>query len=119
MWTVLQVTMDQAQCEPATDAATGFTGAAFRIAALANAASSNICIGALGAGLSEGYAAPKAVEGVARNPQPAPTTTRPMNIGQAVANSNTTPRFPQSQKPPYPVFHFETQHNVIPHQVNS
>lgn len=98
MWTVLQVTKGQAQGDAAAPAATGITGADFRIPATANAASSNICIGALGAGPSEGYAAAKAVEGIARKPQSAPATTRPMNIGQTVANSNTNHALPPIPK---------------------
>ena len=51
--------------------------------------SAGICmgIGAIGAGSGEGYAAGKACEGIAREPQNAGAVTRTMLIGQAVAES--------------------------------
>lgn len=85
---LMQLTMGQAQGEAAA-APAAITRTDFRIPAIANAPSSNMCIGPLGATLCEGYAAAKAVEGIARNPQSAPANTRPMNIGQAVPESIT------------------------------
>jgi F-type H+-transporting ATPase subunit c len=45
-------------------------------------------IGTIGPGLSEGYAAGKACEGVSRRPDQAALITRTMLIGQAVTESN-------------------------------
>ncbi len=44
-------------------------------------------IGSIGPGLGEGFAAGKACEGIARNPETAMTVTRTMLIGQAVTES--------------------------------
>lgn len=44
-------------------------------------------IGALGPGLGEGFAAGKAVEGIARTPEQGGVITRTMLIGQAVSES--------------------------------
>jgi len=43
--------------------------------------------GAIGPGVGEGFAAGKACEGVARQPEQAPLLTRTMLIGQAVSES--------------------------------
>lgn len=63
------------------------TGAEFiRAAALLGA---GICMGfgAIGPGIGEGFAAGKACEGVAREPENANLITRTMLIGQAVSES--------------------------------
>jgi len=44
-------------------------------------------LGAFGPGIGEGYAAGKALEGVARNPETAGLITRTMLVGQAVSES--------------------------------
>ncbi len=44
-------------------------------------------LGAIGPALGEGFAAGKACEGVARQPEQAPLLTRTMLIGQAVSES--------------------------------
>ena len=44
-------------------------------------------LGAIGPGIGEGFAAGKAVEGIALNPAQAPLLTRSMLIGQAVSES--------------------------------
>jgi len=44
-------------------------------------------LGAIGPGVGEGFAAGKAVEGIALNPSQAPLLTRTMLIGQAVSES--------------------------------
>ena len=51
--------------------------------------SAGLCmgLGAIGSGAGEGYAAGKACEAVARNPDAAPIVVRNMLIGQAVAES--------------------------------
>ncbi|HAR63985.1 MAG: ATP synthase F0 subunit C [Candidatus Margulisiibacteriota bacterium] len=59
-----------------------------RVAALLGAGIA-MGIGAIGAGLSEGYAAAKACESVAKRPDQANIITRTMLIGQAVTESNS------------------------------
>ncbi|HDL90676.1 MAG TPA: ATP synthase F0 subunit C [Thermodesulforhabdus norvegica] len=44
-------------------------------------------IGAIGPGIGEGFAAGKACEGIARNPEEAGLLTRTMLVGQAVSES--------------------------------
>ncbi len=51
--------------------------------------SAGICmgVGAIGPGVGEGYAAGKACEGIAREPQNANLITRTMLVGQAISES--------------------------------
>ena len=44
-------------------------------------------LGAIGPGIGEGFAAGKACEGIAKNPETAGLVTRTMLIGQAVSES--------------------------------
>jgi len=44
-------------------------------------------LGAIGPGIGEGFAAGKACEGIARNPEEAGLLTRTMLVGQAVSES--------------------------------
>lgn len=63
------------------------TGEDLRVIFACIAAGFTIAVAGLGAALSEGYAAAKACEGIARNPEAAGPVTRTMIIGQAVTES--------------------------------
>ncbi len=80
--TALQTVMGQT----AEETAKGSAGMDLKSAAAFLGAGLSM-LGAAGAGLSMGYAAGKAAEGVARNPQALGAVTRVMLIGQAVAES--------------------------------
>jgi len=74
-----------AQTTPA-DVPQGLTGEDIKIIGACFCAALVMGVAALGPGISEGFAAAKAVEGVARNPA-AGSITRTMIIGQAVTES--------------------------------
>ncbi|MGC8738852.1 MAG: ATP synthase F0 subunit C [Candidatus Hydrogenedens sp.] len=63
------------------------TGEDLRVIFACISAGLTIAVAGLGAALSEGYAAGKACEGVARNPEATGLVTRTMIIGQAVTES--------------------------------
>lgn len=65
----------------------GITGEDLKIIAGCLSAAIVMGLGALGPGLSEGHAAGKAVEGIARNPEASSLITRTMIIGQAITES--------------------------------
>ncbi|OQC07020.1 MAG: ATP synthase subunit c [Candidatus Hydrogenedentes bacterium ADurb.Bin101] len=75
-----------AQTTPA-DVPQGLTGEDIKIIGACFCAALVMGVAALGPGISEGFAAAKAVEGVARNPEAAGSITRTMIIGQAVTES--------------------------------
>ncbi len=81
---VLQSSLGQAE-----EAARAVSGADLVSIGKAFAMAIAIGAGVFGAGLSEGHAAAKAVEGIARNPEAAPVITRTMIIGQAITDSNS------------------------------
>ena len=83
VWAVLQTAVAQAP----EHAAEGISGADIRMVAKCVGAAFCMGVGALGSGLSEGFAAMKACEGVARNPEATPLITRTMIVGQAVTES--------------------------------
>ncbi|MDQ1256942.1 MAG: F-type H+-transporting ATPase subunit c [Candidatus Hydrogenedentes bacterium] len=83
---VLQHVVAQAP-DQAAEAVQGISGADLRMVAKCLGAAFCMGIGALGSGLSEGLAAMKACEGVARNPEATPLITRTMIVGQAVTES--------------------------------
>ena len=82
-WALLHNALGQAQAQ----AGAAVSGTDIKVAVSLIAAGLCMGIGALGSGLSEGFAAAKAVEGIARNPEAAPTIMRTMIIGQAVTES--------------------------------
>lgn len=63
------------------------TGEDLRVIFACMSAAFTIAVAGLAAALSEGYAAAKACEGVARNPEASGPVTRTMIIGQAVTES--------------------------------
>jgi F-type H+-transporting ATPase subunit c len=69
------------------EAAQGISGEDFKIAVGCVSAAFVMGLGTFGPGLAEGYAAAKACEGIARNPEAAGQITRAMIIGQAVTES--------------------------------
>jgi len=85
VWAMVQTSMGQAQ----EQAASVMTAADYKAIAGCFAAAFAIAFGVMMAALSEGYAAAKACEGIARNPQASGAITRTMLIGQAVAESNS------------------------------
>lgn len=78
-----------AQTAETTAQNSGFpvTGEDIKIVFACLSAALSIGIAGLGAALSEGYAAGKACEGIARNPEASGPVTRTMIIGQAVTES--------------------------------
>jgi F-type H+-transporting ATPase subunit c len=86
VYAVMQHAIAQAP-EQAAEAAKGISGADLRVVAKLIGAGICMGVGALGSGLSEGIAAGKACEGIARNPEAAPIITRTMIVGQAVTES--------------------------------
>ncbi len=85
VWAMVQSTV--AQAPEAAEAAKGISGADLIVVAKCIGAGIAMGVGALGSGLSEGIAAAKACEGVARNPETTPLITRTMIVGQAVTES--------------------------------
>lgn len=79
--------MQHAMAQVPEQASQAITGADLRIVAKCIGAGICMGVGALGSGLSEGFAAGKACEGIARNPETAPLITRTMIVGQAVTES--------------------------------
>ena len=85
--------MDWAWAQEAANTATetagnvGITGATITDAAKYIGAGICMGIGAIGPGVGEGFAAGKACEGIAKNPETAGLVTRTMLIGQAVSES--------------------------------
>ncbi len=75
-----------AQTTPA-DVPQGLTGEDIKIIGACFCAALVMGVAALGPGISEGLAAAKAVESIARNPEAAGAITRAMIIGQAVTES--------------------------------
>jgi F-type H+-transporting ATPase subunit c len=73
----------------AAETAKGVSGADLITIGKAFAMAIAIGFGVIGPGLMEGYAAGKAVEGIARNPGAAPLITRTMIVGQAITESNS------------------------------
>jgi len=69
------------------EASAGISGEDIKIAVGCISAAFVMGLGTFGPGLAEGYAAAKACEGVARNPEAAGQITRTMIIGQAVTES--------------------------------
>lgn len=84
VWTVLGSAMGQATQEAAKSA---ITGADLRIVAACASAAFAVAIGVFAAGLSEGIAAGKACEGIARNPEASGPITRTLIIGQAITEA--------------------------------
>lgn len=85
VWAMTQASMGQAQAA----AAGVMTAADYKAIAGCFAAAFAISFGVMMAALSEGYAAAKACEGIARNPQASGLITRTLLIGQAVTESNS------------------------------
>ncbi len=73
--------------EAANEAVNGITGQTITDAAKYIGAGICMGIGAIGPGVGEGFAAGKACEGIAKNPETAGLVTRTMLIGQAVSES--------------------------------
>lgn len=65
----------------------GITGEQIIRAAALLGAGISMGFGAIGPGVGEGFAAGKACEGIAKNPQEAGLLTRTMLVGQAVSES--------------------------------
>ena len=84
-WMLAHTTVSQA----ATEASNAITGADIKACAKAIGAALAIGIGVFAPGFSEGIAASKAVEGVARNPGAEGQIRIMMLIGQAVTESNS------------------------------
>ncbi len=84
VWTAMQAAV--AQPEQAAKAA-GISGADLVLVAKYLGAAIAMGVGAIGSGLSEGFAAGKACEGIARNPEASGKITITMIVGQAVTES--------------------------------
>lgn len=82
--TLLQTAVGQA-----AETAKGVSGSDLIVIGKAIGMALAIGVGVVGPGLMEGYAAGKAVEGIARNPGAAPLITRTMIVGQAITESNS------------------------------
>lgn len=85
IWTMMQTTV--AQTAGAAESAGMLTGADIKSAVACFSAALVMGIGTFGPGIGEGYAAAKACEGVARNPEAAGAIMRTMIVGQAVTES--------------------------------
>ena len=88
LWMLLQTGVGQAAAEASTTAG-AITGQDLRVVAACASAAFAIGVGVFAAALSEGLAATKACEGVARNPEAAGLITRTLLVGQAVTESNS------------------------------
>lgn len=86
VWTALQTAVAQAP-EQAATATSGISGEDLRVVAKYLGGAIAMGVGAIGAGLSEGFAAGKACEGIARNPEASGKITITMIVGQAVTES--------------------------------
>lgn len=82
LWAVLQMGVSQA-----AETASATSGEDFRVIGACAAAALCTSIGVFAAGLSEGYTAAKACEGIARNPQASGSITRAMMLGQAITET--------------------------------
>jgi F-type H+-transporting ATPase subunit c len=85
VWAVLQMGVAQA----AEEATTKLSSADIKTMVACFSAAIAIGLGVVGAGSSEGYAAAKACEGVARNPQASGAILRTMLMGQAITESTS------------------------------
>lgn len=86
LWMLMQTAVAQA-AQDAPALAEGVSGADWKVMIGGISAALVMAIGAFGPGSMEGYAAAKACEGIARNPESAGPVTRAMIIGQAVTES--------------------------------